>query len=107
MIPYGRQTIEDDEFLSIWMYFFGYSLCFAVGALSLTAAGLDLQDSLATSAASIANIGPLLDLTLPASGLRFSDFTPLQMTVSAALMLVGRVEVLGVLSLIIPSTWRQ
>lgn len=106
-IEFRRQVIKDDEFLSIWMYFFGYSLCFALGALSLAAAGLSLQDSLATSAASLANIGPLLDLTLPASGLRFADFTPLQMSLAALLMLVGRVEVLVVLSLLIPSNWRQ
>jgi len=105
-IQFRHQVIEDDEFLSIWMYFFGYSLGFAVGALSLAAAGLNLQDALATSAASIANIGPLLDMTLPASGLRYEDFTPIQMTVSALLMLMGRMEVLVVLSLIIPSTWR-
>lgn len=106
-ISFRGQVIEDSEFLSIWMYFFGYSIGFAVGALALAAAGLDLQDALATSAASLANIGPLLDMTLPASGLRYQDFTPLQMTVAALLMLVGRVEVLVVLSLIIPSTWRQ
>lgn len=106
-IQFRGQVIEDNEFLSIWMYFFGYSLGFAVGALALAASGLDLQDALATSAASLANIGPLLDMTLPASGLRYQDFTPTQMTLSALLMLVGRVEVLVVLSLIIPSTWRQ
>lgn len=106
-IEFRGQVIEDNEFLSIWMYFFGYTLVFAVGALSLAAAGLDLQDALATSVASLANIGPLLDMTLPASGLRYQDFTPTQMTLSALLMLTGRVEVLVVLSLIIPSTWRQ
>ncbi|MGB6229978.1 MAG: potassium transporter TrkG [Litorimonas sp.] len=106
-ILFRARLVEDDEFLSIWMYFFGYSLCFAVGALALSAAGLDLQDSIATAAASLANIGPLLDLTLPASGLRYSDFTPAQMTLSALLMLAGRVEVLVALSLLIPSNWRQ
>lgn len=106
-IQFRGQVIEDKAFLSIWMYFFGYSLAFAMGALGLAAAGLDLQDALATSAASIANIGPLLDMTLPESGLRYQDFTGTQMTLAALLMLIGRVEVLVVLSLIIPSTWRQ
>lgn len=106
-IEFRKSVIGDNEFLSIWMYFFGYSLCFAMGALALAAAGLNLQDSIATSAASIANIGPLLDLTLPSSGLRYSDFTDLQMGIAALLMLVGRVEVLIALSLLLPSTWRQ
>lgn len=106
-IEFRKHVIKDEEFLSVWMYFFGYSLCFAMGALSLAAAGLNLQDSLATSASSLANIGPLLDLTLPSSGLRYSDFTGLQMIIAALLMLVGRVEVLVALSLVLPSTWRQ
>ena len=106
-IKFRGQPVKDDEFLSIWMYFFGYSLCYAVGALFLSATGLALQDALATSAATLANIGPLLDMTLPSSGLRYADFTDLQLTISAILMLVGRVEVLVALSLVMPSTWRQ
>ncbi len=106
-IEFRGNVIDDDEFLSIWMYFFGYALCFALGALVLAASGLNLQDSMATSAASLANIGPLLDMTLPSSGLRYSDFSGLQMTLSALLMLIGRVEVLVILSLFLPSTWRQ
>lgn len=106
-IEFRGNVIDDDEFLSIWMYFFGYALCFAFGALALAASGLNLQDSMATSAASLANMGPLLDMTLPSSGLRYEDFSGLQMTVAALLMLIGRVEVLVALSLLLPSTWRQ
>ena len=106
-VQFRGQSVKDDEFLSIWMYFFGYSLCFAVGALFLSASGLALQDALATSAATLANIGPLLDMTLPSSGLRYSDFSSLQLIIASILMLVGRVEVLVALALILPSTWRQ
>ncbi|WP_298911710.1 potassium transporter TrkG [uncultured Algimonas sp.] len=106
-IEFRGQAIADEEFLSIWMYFFGYTFCFAIGALFLGAGGLQLQDALAVSAASIANIGPLLDMTLPSSGLRYADFTGLQLTIAATLMLIGRVEVLIALSLLIPATWRQ
>lgn len=106
-IQLRRSRVEDSAFLSIWMYFFGYAVAFALGALSLAASGLDLQDALAVAAASLANIGPLLELTLPASGLRYSDFTTLQMIVSTLMMLLGRVEVLLALALILPSTWRQ
>ncbi len=106
-VRFRKSIIEDRSFLSIWMYFFGYMLCFAFGGVALSASGLALQDSLATAAASLANIGPLLDMTLPASGLRYADFTAPQMVISTLLMLVGRVEVLVALSLILPSTWRQ
>ena len=106
-IQFRKAVIGDASFLSIWMYFFGYTLCFAFGALALGAAGLSLQDGLAVSAASLANIGPLLDVTLPSSGLRYADFNGLQMIITSLLMLVGRVEVLVALALFLPSTWRQ
>ena len=106
-IQFRRSRIDDREFLSIWMYFFGYALCFAGGALAMAASGLALEDSLAVSAASLANIGPLLELTLPASGLRYSDFSTLQMGLSTVLMLLGRVEVLIAMALLLPSTWKQ
>ena len=106
-IQFRGNHIDDREFLSIWMYFFGYALCFAGGALALSMAGLSLEDGLATSAASLANIGPLLELTLPASGLRYADFTGLQMVIATLLMLAGRVEVLVAMALFLPSSWRQ
>lgn len=106
-IKFRGERIADKAFLSVWMYFFGYSLCFAVGALALSGSGLSLTDALSTSAASLSNLGPLLDMTLPESGLRYAQFTHAQMLVSSALMLLGRVEVLLALSLFLPSTWRQ
>ena len=106
-VQFRRAIIDDSSFLSIWMYFFGYALCFAFGAMAFTASGLVLEDALATAAASLANIGPLLDMTLPASGLRYADFTGVQMVIATVLMLIGRVEVLVALSLILPSTWKQ
>ncbi len=106
-IQFKKSRVDDDSFLSVWMYFFGYIICFAGGALALSASGLTLEDGLAASAASLANIGPLLELTLPASGLRYADFTGMQMVITTGLMLIGRVEVLIALSLLLPSTWRQ
>jgi trk system potassium uptake protein TrkH len=106
-IQFKRSPVDDDSFLSVWMYFFGYVICFAGGALALAASGLTLEDSLASSAASLANMGPLLELTLPGSGLRYADYTSLQMVIATLLMLIGRVEVLIALSLLLPSTWRQ
>lgn len=105
-IQFRGLVIEDKAFLSVWMYFFGYTFCFALGGLTLAASGLSLPDALSTSAASLANIGPLLEMTLPASGLQYSQFTPVQMILSSILMILGRVEVLLALSLFMPVTWR-
>lgn len=100
-------TIPDQAFLSIWMYFFGYTLVFGAGIVALGVVGLDFSDATTVSASSLGNMGPLLPATLPASGLSWPEMTSLQMLISAVLMLIGRVEVLAVLVLITPSFWRQ
>jgi trk system potassium uptake protein TrkH len=78
-----------------------------LGILALGATGLAFEDAVATGAASISNMGPLLPATLPESGLTYADFTPAQMGVSAIFMLIGRVEVLAVLILFTPSVWMR
>ena len=106
-VSFKKQHIPDRAFLSIWMYFFGYTLSFALGIMALGAAGLAFEDAVATSAASLSNIGPLLPATLPESGLTYADFTTAQKLISTLFMLVGRVEVLAVLVLFTPSFWAR
>lgn len=104
IIFHGR-VIPDTAFLSIWMYFFGYTLVLAGGIVALSAAGLDLETSVSASAASLANMGPLLSATM--TGTEFSDFTTGQQLISAVIMLLGRVEVLTVFAAISSVTMRR
>lgn len=97
-VKFRGHKVEDKAFLSIWMYFFGFTLAFSGGIVALGAAGLDYETAVATSAASIANMGPLLDSAMTGQG--FADFNQDQLLVSALLMLIGRVEVLAALAAI-------
>ena len=106
-VSFKKQHIPDRAFLSIWMYFFGYTLFFAFSILALGASGLNFEDSVAIGAASLSNIGPLLPATLPESGLTYADFSLLQKFISALFMLIGRVEILAVLVLFTPSFWSR
>ncbi len=106
-VTFKGQQIADNAFLSIWMYFFGYTLFFGLAILTLGATGLGFEDAVVTGAASISNMGPLLPATFPESGLTYADFTGAQKIASAFFMLVGRVEVLAVLILFIPSFWQR
>jgi len=101
------RRVPDKAFLSVWMYFFAYAMVFGLGIAAFGAAGLGLEDAIVTSSASLTNMGPLLPLTLPESGLTYAAFTPSQMGVSIVLMLLGRIEVLAVLALVMPAFWRQ
>ncbi len=93
-ITFRGRVLPDTAFLSIWMYFFGYTLVLSAGIIALSATGLDLETSVSASAASLANMGPLLSATM--TGTEFSDFTISQQLVAAFIMLLGRVEVLTV-----------
>lgn len=101
------RRVADKAFLSVWMYFFAYSMAFGLGIVAFGASGLGLDDAIVTSSASLTNMGPLLALTLPESDLTYAAFTPLQMGVSITLMLLGRLEILAVLALFMPAFWRH
>ena len=106
-VTFRTRIIPDAAFLSIWMYFFAYTLAFGVGIAAFGVVGLPLDDAVASAAASLSNVGPLLPLTLPESGLTYAQFTNGQMSVSIVLMLLGRIEVLAALALILPNFWKQ
>lgn len=105
-VTFRKRIIPDSAFLSIWMYFFAYTLAFGVGIAAFGVVGLGLDDAIASAAASLSNVGPLLDLTLPESGLTYAQFTNEQMGVGIVLMLLGRIEVLAALALILPNFWK-
>ena len=75
-----------------------------MGILSLSAVGLEFPTAVTASAASLSNMGPLLDYTLPENG--YEAFTIPQQLISSLLMLVGRVEVLAFLYILSPKLWR-
>lgn len=104
-IMFQGRIIPDRAFLSIWMYFFGYTIALSVGIVALGTAGLDFETAVATSAASLSNMGPLLDAVM--TGTLYSDFTSAQQFTAAMLMLLGRVEVLAVFAAISSLTDRR
>ena len=106
-VTFRSRMIPDAAFLSVWMYFFAYTLAFGVGIVAFGVVGLPLDDAIASAAASLSNVGPLLGLTLPESGLTYAQFTNGQMCVGVFLMLLGRIEVLAAIALILPNFWKQ
>lgn len=98
----GRH-LPDRAFLSIWMYFFGYTLVFAAGIAALAGTGMEFPVAVSSSAASVSNMGPLLNATLPPYG--FEAFSATQMSICAVLMLFGRIEVLAAFAFLSPRLW--
>lgn len=104
-VQFRGRSLPDRAFLSIWMYFFGYTLVFSLGVIALGAAGLPYDAAVPGAAASLSNMGPLLPSTL--NEVAYSDFTLSQQMVSAILMLFGRVEVLAVFAAFSGGIWRR
>ena len=104
-VQFQGQKIEDRAFLSIWMYFFGYTLVFAIGIVALGATGIDFSYAVAASASALSNMGPLLSATYPE--VAYADMNPLTQGVLIIIMLIGRIEVLAAFAAIAPSQWRR
>jgi len=104
-VTFNGRILPDRAFLSIWMYFFGFTLIFAFGTVAFGALGLPYEAAVASSAAALANMGPLLDATL--ADVTYNEFTLSQQAISAFLMLLGRVEVLAAFAVFSTSLWRQ
>jgi len=104
-VKFQGRTIDDKAFLSIWMYFFGYTLVFALGITALGASGLEFTQAVSASASALSNTGPLLAATNPE--ITYSDMNVLSLSILTVIMLLGRIEVLAVFAVIAPSFWRN
>lgn len=82
-----------------------FMLWLVAGVLVLLACGHDLVTSFTASVASVANIGPGLGLVGPTDN--YSFIHPVGKAFLCVLMLVGRLEVMAITALLIPSFWKK
>ncbi len=103
---YQEQKISDAVAFSVFTFITLYCFCLVALACILSAMGLDFMTSLSGAASAIGNIGPGLgDLLGPhTSFVRLSEGPKLAMMAG---MILGRLELLTVLVLFIPSFWRD
>ncbi len=104
-VKFRGRTVEDKAFLSIWMYFFGYTLVFSLGITALGASGLDFTHAVSAAASALSNTGPLLAATNPETS--YADMNVLSLMILTVVMLLGRIEVLAAFALFAPSFWRN
>lgn len=103
---YNGQKLRETDFMSVLAFFALYIFCYAVVALSLSLCGLDVLSSLSGSATILGNVGPGLGEQMGSSG----DYGTLPEGVKWVLMfgmLLGRLELLTLLILFMPSFWRN
>lgn len=104
-IRYGTRTVSDEQVASVGSFVFVVFMSFAVLALFLGALGLDAETSLSAAAATINNVGPGIGPMVGPAG-NYAAFPDLAKLVLCVAMIMGRLEVLGVLVLFLPSFYR-
>lgn len=103
---YGDRAITEDVATSVLGFVFLYGLTFAVLAAGLSLFGLDLVTATSGAATAIANVGPGLGEIIGPAG-NFSTLPDGAKWLLAFGMLLGRLEMLTVLVLLLPSFWRN
>lgn len=104
-IRHGTRTISDEQVASVGSFVFLFFLTFVVTASALAAMGLDTETSLSAAVTALSNVGPGVGPLVGPAG-NFSSLPDAAKLVLCAAMLVGRLEILAILVLLLPSFYR-
>ena len=87
-------------------FFFLYIFTFTLSALLLSFSGLDFLTCISAAASAISNVGPGLGDTIGPEG-NYSSLNDYSKIILTTTMLLGRLEMLTILILFIPSFWKN
>ncbi len=102
---YQGRLVGPDVLNSVLSFFVVFFLSLGILAVGLSMTGLDLVTSVSGAAAALANIGPGLGDQIGPSG-NYADINPTAKWMLSIGMLVGRLELLAVLTLFTVRFWR-
>ncbi len=104
-IRYGTRVVSGEEAASVGSFFVVFVLVFAVFAALLAITGLDTATALSAAATAIGNVGPGIGEVVGPAG-NFASLSEVHKLLLCAAMIMGRLEMLGVLVLFLPSFYR-
>lgn len=103
---FNGKRINDTTYESVMSFFFLYILTFAFSALLLSFSGLDFLTCISASASAISNVGPGLGEIIGPNG-NYSSMTDYSKLILICTMFLGRLEMLTILILFIPSFYKN
>ena len=103
---FNNKIINDATFESVMSFFFLYIFTFASSALLLSFSGLDFITCIAASASAISNVGPGLGNIIGPDG-NYSSINDYAKFILTITMFLGRLEMLTILILFVPSFWKN
>lgn len=105
-IRYAGRPVEEDVLNALILFVSGYILILGVMSVAMTLMGVDTVSALFAVWTSLGNIGygfgPLVERTGT-----FIDFPPGAIVIMTLCMLLGRLGLLTILVLVLPSFWRR
>ncbi len=104
-VKINEKAVDEDVLRNVGVFFAFFLGSFAAGTLVMAMLGLELETAATAVLACLANIGPGLGKVGPMT--TFADVPALGKWVLSFLMLVGRLEVFGVLLLFHPLLWKR
>ena len=105
VITMDEQAVKEEAVTSALVFQVAYLLVLIVGALVVALDGMGITESLSASLACISNIGPALGELGPTSN--FAGLNYFSKLVLSLEMLMGRLELMPLLVLLNPATWRN
>ena len=106
---YGNRAVELATMKDVWIFFILFLASFVLVTIVVSASGIGMQASMGAAAAALSNTGPAYDI-LRASvdeAVPYAQFPVLAKWALSAAMILGRVEILAVLSLFNIAYWRS
>ena len=103
---FNGKKINETTYESVMSFFFLYIFTFFISALLLSFSGLDFLTCISASASTISNVGPGLGSVIGPDG-NYGLLNSYSKLVLIITMFLGRLELLTILILLIPSFWRD
>ncbi len=89
-----------------WIFFMLFALSLALITVVLAALGVDFENAIVLSIATLSTTGPLIE-TASEVPVKLVDLTPWAKRVLCAAMVLGRLETLAIIALLTPDLWRS
>ena len=102
---FNGKKVTESTYESVMTFFFIYIITFASAALLLSFSGLDFLTCISAAASAISNVGPGLGEIIGPEG-NYSSLNDYSKFVLIATMLLGRLEMLTIFVLLLPSFWK-
>lgn len=105
-LRYGKAGVKQSQIAAVWMVFIGLSFVLALGTLLVGLTGPNFEQSFAIAAAAMSNSGPAAALFFADPVTPYASLSESTRALAVIGMIVGRMEVLTLLTLLSPAFWR-